>query len=55
MVQIDRGRQSRERLRELGVEPEYHEYAMQHQIGAESLHDLSDWIERVLKLGPRTE
>ncbi|MBM3139970.1 MAG: hypothetical protein FJZ92_07080 [Chloroflexi bacterium] len=52
LVAVDRGRQSRDRLRELGVEPEYHEYAMQHQIGAESLRDLSAWLERVLGLAP---
>jgi len=50
MVRIDRGRDSRERLEALGVRPEYHEYPMQHQIAAESLQDLSAWLERVLRL-----
>jgi phospholipase/carboxylesterase len=50
MVAIDRGRQSRDRLVELGVTPAYHEYEMQHQITHESLSDLSRWIEGVLGL-----
>ena len=52
MVSIDRGQDSRDRLIAMGVTPEYHEYPMQHQIGAESLRDLSDWLERVLRLPP---
>ncbi len=52
MVKIDRGRDSRDRLQELGAHVEYHEYPMQHQIGPESLRDLSEWLERVLRLPP---
>ncbi|MDA1002657.1 MAG: alpha/beta hydrolase-fold protein [Chloroflexi bacterium] len=50
LVSIERGRQSRERLVELGIDPEYREYPMQHQISNDSLVDLSTWIERVLGL-----
>lgn len=50
LVAIDRGRESRDRLVELGIEPDYREYAMQHQISNESLVDLSQWIGRVLAL-----
>lgn len=50
LVRIERGRDSKERLEALGVRPEYHEYPMQHQIAAESLQDLSAWLERVLRL-----
>lgn len=52
LVRIERGRQSRDRLIAMGLTPEYHEYPMQHQIGAESLRDLSAWLERVLRLPP---
>lgn len=52
MVKVERARESRDRLAELGVAAEYHEYAMQHQIGPESLRDLSAWLERVLRLAP---
>jgi phospholipase/carboxylesterase len=50
MISIDRARESLERLRALGVTPEYHEYAMAHAIGQESAMDLSRWLERVLRL-----
>ncbi len=52
LVNVERGRASRDRLIAMGVTPEYHEYRMQHEIGAESLRDLSAWLERVLKLPP---
>jgi phospholipase/carboxylesterase len=52
MVKVERGRESRDRLAELGVTAEYREYPMQHQIGPESLRDLSEWLERVLRLPP---
>jgi phospholipase/carboxylesterase len=52
MIGIDRARASRAALVELGIEPEYYEYAMQHQISAESLRDLSTWIERIFDLPP---
>ena len=49
-VSIDRGQDSRDRLQALGVQLEYHEYEMAHQIAAESLTDLSAWCQRVLGL-----
>lgn len=49
-VGIDRGQDSRDRLEALGVQLDYLEYDMQHQIGAESLGDLSVWCQRVLGL-----
>ncbi len=51
-VGVERGQDSRDRLQALGVQLEYHEYEMQHQIGAESLTDLSAWCQRVLDLPP---
>ena len=50
MITVDRARETQERLRRLGVEPEYHEYAMGHAIGPDSARDLSAWLVRVLRL-----
>ena len=50
MIAIDRARESRERLETMGVDLEYHEYEMGHQIGTESSHDLAVWLSSVLKL-----
>jgi len=50
MVAIDRGQHSRDRLAQLGIVPEYHEYDMQHQISAESLTDLTNWVVKALNL-----
>lgn len=52
MVNVDRARDSRDRLVALGVMPVYHEYAMAHEIRPESLSDLNGWLEEVLDLGP---
>lgn len=51
MISVERARETRDRLRALGVEPDYHEYSMGHAIGQESATDLSGWLERVLDLG----
>lgn len=51
MIAVDRARESRERLETMGVDLEYHEYEMGHQIGTESSHDLAAWLTSVLKLG----
>ena len=47
-VPVERGRQARERLRALGIEPEYHEFPMAHEIGPGSRRTLSRWLARVL-------
>src|SRR5690606_75016 len=52
MIEIARAQQSRDRLIEVGVTPDYYEYPMEHQISNESLADLSAWLERVLDLSP---
>ena len=49
-VSVDRGRASRDRLAALGLEPDYREYPMAHEVGAHSARDLSQWLERVLDL-----
>jgi len=50
MIAVERARESRERLEELGVDLEYHEYPMGHQVGAQSTLDLRAWLSRVLKM-----
>ncbi len=50
-VSVDQGRASRDRLAGLGLEPDYREYPMAHEVGAHSARDLSQWLERVLGLG----
>jgi phospholipase/carboxylesterase len=50
LISIEQARESREQLRALGLEPDYHEYAMAHEITDASARDLTRWLERVLKL-----
>lgn len=46
MIDVDKGRESLERLRQLGVPASYREFDMGHEINGESLADLSNWLER---------
>ena len=48
IVTIDRGRNARDQLEKIGLKPKYYEYQMQHQISAESLTELSTWINGIL-------
>ncbi len=50
LVDVARARDSRERLQQLGVEADYREYEMEHQIGPESMRDLSNFLEGALGL-----
>ena len=50
MISVDRARESRERLETLGVDLEYHEYQMGHQVGNESARDLAVWLAAVLHI-----
>jgi len=45
MIQVERARESVERLRELRVPLTYREYDMGHEITPKSLNDLSAWLE----------
>ncbi len=47
MVNIERGHHTRSVLRSHGIEPEYHEYPMGHEIRPESIIDLRVWLDRV--------
>ena len=44
VLPIQHGRQSRELLGGLPIDLEYHEYAMGHEISADSLNDLVEWL-----------
>ncbi len=45
---VEGGRESRDRLQALGLEPDYREYPMGHEISGASSSDLAAWLERVL-------
>jgi phospholipase/carboxylesterase len=45
LVQVDRARQSVERLRQWRMPLTYREYEMGHEISARSLTDLSTWLD----------
>ncbi len=50
MIPVDRARESRQRLLEMGVDLAYHEYDMQHELRPESLRDLVGWLgDKVLQ------
>lgn len=44
MVNLERGRAARERLRELDYSVEWHEYPMEHQVCLEEIRDLGRWL-----------
>jgi phospholipase/carboxylesterase len=45
MIPVERGRDTRQRLAQMGVDLSYREYEMQHEIRPESLRDLVAWLE----------
>lgn len=48
IIPINRAEQSRDMLRALGYEVEWHEYRMPHSVCEEELADISAWLKRVL-------
>lgn len=48
LVGIERGRESRDRLQAMGMNLDYREYPMQHELARQSLHDLSAWLTALL-------
>ena len=48
VVLPQRGRDSRDLLQRLGYDVEWHEYAMQHNVCAEEIADLGNFLRRVL-------
>ncbi|NLA89011.1 MAG: carboxylesterase [Alcaligenaceae bacterium] len=49
VVQMSRGEQSRDRLREWGYEVEWHDYPMQHEVCAEEIRDINDFLSKHAK------
>jgi phospholipase/carboxylesterase len=45
MVDFERGRSSRDALRGLGYEIDWHEYPMAHQVCLEEIEDLAGWLQ----------
>ena len=48
VVPIDRAETSRNLLRELGYDIEWHDYLMQHSVCEEEIIDIGHWLKRVL-------
>ena len=48
LVSADRAHAARQFLEEAGYKPEFHEYAMAHEISQDVLNDLIPWIAKVL-------
>ncbi len=44
MIEVERARESRERLREFGVRMQYREFSMAHEIRPEALRTLERWL-----------
>ncbi|MFI4939379.1 MAG: alpha/beta hydrolase [Burkholderiales bacterium] len=48
MIPIHRAEQSRDLLKSLGHEVEWHEYMMQHSLCEEEIEDIGNWLRRVI-------
>ncbi|MFD2366905.1 alpha/beta hydrolase [Pseudoduganella sp. GCM10020061] len=48
VIPVARATSSRDLLRELGYEVEWHEYPMQHSVCAEEVRDIGNWFRKVL-------
>jgi phospholipase/carboxylesterase len=48
VVAVDRGRASRDALREQGYDVEWHEYPMAHSVCMEEIADINAWLVKVL-------
>ena len=48
VVVLSRAQQSREGLKQLGYDIEWHEYRMQHSVCAEEVADIGSWLRKVL-------
>ncbi|WP_211465284.1 alpha/beta hydrolase [Collimonas silvisoli] len=48
VVQVDRAEKSRDLLKQLGYQVEWHEYMMPHSVCAEEVADIGNWLRRVL-------
>lgn len=48
VIPISRAEQSRDLLKSLGYQVEWHEYMMQHSVCIEEIDEISTWLKRVL-------
>ena len=48
VVTLDRAEQSRDILKQLGYQIEWHAYRMQHSVCAEEVADIGSWLRKVL-------
>jgi phospholipase/carboxylesterase len=48
LIPIERATISREALRKAGYDVEWHDYAMEHAVCGEEIHDIAVWLRRVL-------
>lgn len=48
VIPMQRARDSKEILQQLGYQVEWHEYPMQHSVCMEEIDDISAWLKRVL-------
>ncbi len=48
LVDIDKARASREQLRAMSIEPDYHEFPMAHEIKPEALRTVAQWLDQRL-------
>ena len=48
VVPYELGKQSADKLKQLGIQIEWHEYAMQHSVNADEISDIERWISSKL-------
>ncbi|MFZ6658208.1 alpha/beta hydrolase [Undibacterium sp. TJN19] len=48
VIQIQRAEQSRDLLKELGYDVEWHEYMMPHSVCEEEIDDIGTWLKKIL-------
>ncbi|MGE4241125.1 alpha/beta hydrolase [Ramlibacter sp.] len=48
MIDLERAERSRDQLQSLGYEVQWHEYPMGHSVSPQEVHDLNEWLLRVL-------
>jgi phospholipase/carboxylesterase len=49
VIPIQRAEQSRDLLKNLGYEIEWHDYWMQHSVSAQEIVDIGNWLRKVLQ------
>ena len=50
VIPIARAEQSRDLLKSMGYQVEWHEYMMQHSLCAEEIDDIAAWLKKVIKV-----